>query len=216
MSNPFDFFDAMYCINLDSRPDRWETVQAEFKKLGIQDRVERVPGVLNKLEGHKGCRDAQINCIKKAKESGLENIFIFEDDVLVLETDMTYYEKLIDALKNTREWHMFFLSATIWRTPAVYNDYLFYAERLLALHAYAVHSSMFDSILKDYNNGIIKIVDIYYRSHIQTMNKSFLANRFCCTQADGYSDIKNRDAQRSFIERRYNKFILDVFRDKLV
>jgi len=40
--NPFDYFDKIFCINLDSRPDRWEQVQTEFDKVGILNRVERV------------------------------------------------------------------------------------------------------------------------------------------------------------------------------
>ena len=41
VDNPFDFFDAIYCINLEERTDRWESVcQAEFEKLGISDRIK--------------------------------------------------------------------------------------------------------------------------------------------------------------------------------
>ena len=40
----FDYFDKIFCINLDSRPDRWELAQSEFDKVGILDRVERVSG----------------------------------------------------------------------------------------------------------------------------------------------------------------------------
>ena len=45
MKNPFDFFDKIYCINLDHRTDRWKNVQTEFEKLGISDRVKRISAV---------------------------------------------------------------------------------------------------------------------------------------------------------------------------
>ena len=32
-NNPFDYFDKIFCINLDSRPDRWKQVQTEFDKV---------------------------------------------------------------------------------------------------------------------------------------------------------------------------------------
>ena len=35
MNNSFDFFDAIFCINLDKRPDRWVHAQEQFKKIGI-------------------------------------------------------------------------------------------------------------------------------------------------------------------------------------
>lgn len=41
MKNPFDYFDKIYCINLDSRTDRWERTQTEFEKVGIENRVTR-------------------------------------------------------------------------------------------------------------------------------------------------------------------------------
>lgn len=32
LDNPFDIFDAIYCINQDSAQDRWNDVQKEFDK----------------------------------------------------------------------------------------------------------------------------------------------------------------------------------------
>ena len=29
---PFDFFDAIFCINLDKRPNRWESAQKESRE----------------------------------------------------------------------------------------------------------------------------------------------------------------------------------------
>ena len=43
--NPFDYFDKIFCINLDF-PDRWEQVQKEFDKVGILDRVERFSALM--------------------------------------------------------------------------------------------------------------------------------------------------------------------------
>ena len=40
MSDPFEFFDAIYCINLDTRPDRCELAMREFAALGIAGRVD--------------------------------------------------------------------------------------------------------------------------------------------------------------------------------
>jgi hypothetical protein len=45
MKNPFDYFDAIYCINLDRRTDRWEAVKREFAKIDILDRVIRFSAI---------------------------------------------------------------------------------------------------------------------------------------------------------------------------
>ena len=52
MSNPLDFFDAIYCINLDERTDRWKHCLIEFKKLGISDRVIRFSAILHIRQLH--------------------------------------------------------------------------------------------------------------------------------------------------------------------
>jgi GR25 family glycosyltransferase involved in LPS biosynthesis len=69
MRNPFDYFDKIYCINLDSRPDRWEQAKSEFEKVEILDRVERFSACVGKAEvngsvgpraRHLGVDDDQI------------------------------------------------------------------------------------------------------------------------------------------------------------
>ena len=41
----FDFFDEIYCINLDKRVDRWNSAKEQFKKLGIDNKVKRFSAV---------------------------------------------------------------------------------------------------------------------------------------------------------------------------
>ena len=53
MKNPFDYFDKIYCINLDYRTDRWEQVQNEFEKIGIENKVIRVPAYYISNQGKK-------------------------------------------------------------------------------------------------------------------------------------------------------------------
>ena len=47
MSNPFEFFDLITCINLRSRPDRWEESKKEFEPLGLLDYVIRFDAIKN-------------------------------------------------------------------------------------------------------------------------------------------------------------------------
>ena len=74
MSNPFDFFEEIYCINLAYRTDKWKMCLEQFEKLGIHKRVERFDAI--KFEGSHpnvnirsaGCfasHRAAINLIKE-------------------------------------------------------------------------------------------------------------------------------------------------------
>ena len=63
MDNPFNYFDKIFCINLDERTDRWEKCLNKFSLLGIEDKVERLSAVNlshlterdPKIRGRAGC-----------------------------------------------------------------------------------------------------------------------------------------------------------------
>lgn len=126
MSNPLDFFDAIYCINLDERTDRWEHCLIEFEKLGISERVIRFSAIRpshderwkrwvpwgNKykypLIGAVGCAESHKAIIKLAKENNLKNVLVLEDDFVVCDN---WSENLKSSLNDihTRNWHIFYL-----------------------------------------------------------------------------------------------------------
>ena len=91
MNNPFDFFDEIYCINLERRTDRWNQCQSEFDKIGIADRVIKFDAFDNKENPKKGCYDSHLSVIKLAYERKLKNVLIFEDDVAFLKNMMIKY-----------------------------------------------------------------------------------------------------------------------------
>ena len=63
MKNPFDFFEKIYCINLDHRHDRWEECCKIFNEYGMSDKVERFSAIqykhknplYSKAMGQLGC-----------------------------------------------------------------------------------------------------------------------------------------------------------------
>ena len=84
-----DYFDRIFCINLDSRPDRWESAQEEFHKIEID--VERIPGINGSKmnldfppeikEGAVGCALSKLFTLKLAKHYELDNFLLLEDDI---------------------------------------------------------------------------------------------------------------------------------------
>lgn len=125
MKNSLDYFDAIYCINLDERTDRWERCQGEFEKFGIADRVERFPGIKGKRDGRWnrpvpwGCRwfprpgavgaaESHKAVIQLARNRGLNNVLVLEDDFVVLDN----WEKNLNcALVDLElyDWNLFYL-----------------------------------------------------------------------------------------------------------
>jgi hypothetical protein len=86
-----DFFQKIFYINLDHRIDRNEEFLNEMKSIGLDSFVERVPGLLSHpREGvtigrtrHIACGTVHRTLIQYAKDNNLDNILIFEDDVVI-------------------------------------------------------------------------------------------------------------------------------------
>lgn len=198
-----DFFDAIYCINLDERLDRWEQVQTEFKKLGVEN-VKRFSAVRNE-KGAIGCRESHLNIIKETKELGLKNVLIFEDDVLVLGEHLNKIESALNELK-TLDWELFYFGATVDPnvgrlssvTPTIVRTNFAYTT-----HAYAINNSIFDFILE--NAPYQPIIDVFYNRNIVTRGKSYIINPMLCIQQESYSDIEKHHADYRWMITFFNK-----------
>lgn len=85
----FDWMSLKYfCINLDSRPDRWKSVQHQFDLMGILDKVERVSALMNVeivnpnvSKGATSLIATNISILRRALEEHHGYVGIFEDDV---------------------------------------------------------------------------------------------------------------------------------------
>ena len=94
------YFDNIYCINLDSRKDRWQTCLDEFNKVGLTNQVERFSGI--KLSpGQAGCTKSHYELIKLAKSRGEKTILVLEDDFQFVNTEVwNLFELARTQLKN--------------------------------------------------------------------------------------------------------------------
>jgi len=198
-----EYFDKVYCINLDERVDRWELAQKEFESIGVTN-VERFSAIKHK-NGAIGCRESHLNIIAKAKELGLSNVLIFEDDVKTLEDNMKTLDKSINQLQSM-DWDLFYLGATVDPNVGVVipvTDNLVRTNFAYTTHAYAVNSTMFDTILSEApNHGII---DVFYNRFIVPRGKSFITNPMTCIQQEGYSDIEGGMADYMWMHKFFNK-----------
>ena len=53
-SEPFAYFERIWCIKLKCAENRWRQMTARFERLGIGDRVERFPAVSTPGNHHVG------------------------------------------------------------------------------------------------------------------------------------------------------------------
>lgn len=120
-------FDKVVCINFLSRPDKKEHMQAKFDKLDIDvewfhavpygfagDVIKSLKPTVNdfprfnvKHPNEFGAAMSHYTVIKTALIEGLDNIFVFEDDVMFRKNFNTVFENSYKALPEN--WDMFLL-----------------------------------------------------------------------------------------------------------
>lgn len=193
--NILKYFDEVYCINLDERTDRWEQAQIEFDKIGIKDVVERWPGVKNS-DGNLGCTLSHKTLIEHCKKEGLNNVLIFEDDVLFVETDTNKLEEAFKELHDLGNWDLFYIGSTVEPSTGRFlrvTDNILRTNFAFTTHAYAVNSQVFDTMIQSWDVHIARkhtIVDtVLNQVVVKGRGKSFIMDPIYAIQQPGLSNI---------------------------
>jgi len=207
--NAFDFFDEIFCINLDKRKDRWGLAQKEFEKINILDRVKRFPAIERK-DGRLGCIKSHLEILKYAKKNNLNNVLIFEDDVMFLNDVNGVLDNVVKQLPV--DWNLLYLGANLHSPLTNISDNLVLLNNGFSTHAISYNKNVYDIFIKKYNtmNELIlqsDILDVWLASIIQNRGNSYLVKPLLATQRNDFSDIVKSDVNYSFIEERYKKFV---------
>lgn len=150
--DPFGFFDAIYCINLDTATRRWEQMCRRFQALGIAPRVQRFAAVATPHWHHIGCGLSHRSVVELAHRQGLRNVLVFEDDAIFLDDTRRLLQRSVAELA-TRDWNLFYLGGCDWGGKA-HNvtgcRHLRHPGPLLTCaHAIAYNHTVYETILND-------------------------------------------------------------------
>ncbi len=150
-TNPFHFFDAIFCINLDHQVERWQDMQAQFDRLGITDQVVRLSAVETKTNHHIGCALSHRLIIEYAKRRRLGNVLVLEDDAIFHAESLQILEKTIPELA-LQDWNLFYLGGHKWDTKLKVCDgcqNLSVSTGVTMTHAIAYNGQVFDHLLSE-------------------------------------------------------------------
>lgn len=212
MNNPFDFFEEIYCINLDERTDRWEHSKSEFEKVGILDKVKRFSAIKDN-DGRVGIIKSNLAIVKIAKEKGLKNVLVFEDDVkFIINNSQEVLEKSIGQIGELN-WSLFYLGANTHNKLIKIKPNLILLKNAFAVHSMAYNEKVYDSFIKKYEgldkiNNFDDILDVFFAQYYQEKQICLMVNPMMTTQMNDYSDIEKREVNQNFIEERFKKNIL--------
>jgi len=203
MNKLFNFIDGAFYINLDHRKDKNDMFINHLKELQIYDFVERQRGFTPDELGYKlketgkypdegyskACAYSQIEIIKKAKERGLSNVLLFEDDAeFYLDGDynpLQVIETAISALKQIPNWDFFYLGTNPGARDKVFDmvaPNLVKPLEAIANHAMLINSTAFDRILNDSLDKNFNYIDIYFSNNFK---EKYMAYPLCVMQRCG-------------------------------
>lgn len=187
-----------YVINLDCRADRLQSFYQAIEPFRFE--VERykaveVPsrGSSSLLKGEIGCKESHRNIIKIAKESGYDNVMIFEDDFEPLDGFLEQYTKIVNNLPHMFNFIQF--GANVMGLVEKYDENLNRCYGMFAAHCYIINSSIYDEILS--NTEDLQI-DVIYKN-IHARGHSYLSNKTICRQRADYSNIQNSHVYYGFL-----------------
>ena len=124
--------DAIYVINLDTRPEKWKRVSALFKERDLKvNRVSAVNGYILSEDEKKelsgpypvqlrgtqiGCLLSHLSIVHDAWKRGFSTIWVMEDDVEFMDDIHLIPERLQTLTASDHEWDIFYTDVD-WRKP---------------------------------------------------------------------------------------------------
>ena len=195
-----DFFDRVFCLNLERRPDRWAYVSGVFERFGIE--VERfnafdstnVMGTCGQTPSQFAFNLSQIEMVKHAWERGLRSALLPEDDVFFDPALNSVFSAAIEELPG--DWDMLYLGGTHQRMPVRFSPHVARLQETFTTHAYAVNGPAFEKILYRLRLGheaglVADNILQWFQPHL----RAFIIQPECAFQCTAFSsDIRKARA----------------------
>lgn len=187
-----DFFDQIFCINLDRRPDRWKQCVEEFAQLGIKEYV-RVPAH-DHSDGNTGCTRSHRELLQQIVNGPWRRVLVLEDDFRAVPGFNSGFDALIPFVPAT--WDILYLGGHYGSKPlARINPHIVKIDTMLTTSSYGITPEfalkLTAAIDKDYP-------DINERGPVDSLFSRYLPDHdaYICqprlmVQRPGYSDLNN-------------------------
>ena len=178
-----EYFDEIYCTNLDSRLDRWTRVSARFKAHGISvrrfsaadgnsaDLLHKFSLIRTRLakagksepkylknSRALGCLISGMQIIEDAKRKGHQKILLFDDDV-VFHRD---FDVILSSMTRLPPWKLLYLGCSQhqWEGIEMSGPHTYGAKHTHGTFAVGMDASIFDEIYDLYSEKE-KNCDVY-------------------------------------------------------
>ncbi len=146
-------FPHRICINLARRPDRWATVQAQFRQQQITVRRWNatdgssltIPAGWRYSAGAYGCSNSHVSAVLEAAMKKYESLLIFEDDVEFHPELRSLFPKFMAQVPG--DWDAIYFGGIHRLEPAPINANVARLVETNSTYAYALRNTVFDDFI---------------------------------------------------------------------
>lgn len=152
--DPWAFFDKIYCITLESRPDRKAQAARQFAETGLLHRVEFVVVARHPEDREQGIFESHLHCLNKGLRDNGRHILVFEDDVFFQEMDSRALREACNSLETAPDWQALFLGCITDGSRKMGDRPLAKITYRCLAHAYALNRPFAEHIARQPWSGI--------------------------------------------------------------
>ena len=134
---------GIFYINLDERTDRRIQMEQELHKMGIK--AERFPAIKHEF-GIVGCGQSHLAVLKLARDRGLKNVLVFEDDFEFLVSPEEFWKQINTFFAAKIDYDVVFLGYNMFSSEN-YNNFLYKVLDSQTASAYIVNAKYYDTLI---------------------------------------------------------------------
>jgi GR25 family glycosyltransferase involved in LPS biosynthesis len=185
-----NFFDQIYVLNLDKRPDRWANAQTQLEQAGITKAI-RFPGIARN-PGWAGCFESHLAILQRALDTNARNVLVLEDDATLYGDWPSIWQVGKGQIKS--DWDMLYLGYNLNPDanlpPPFVGSHLLRLNDALTTHAYAVNGKYLNDLINYVKSQVGQNlpIDIVYASQFSRII-AYGVYPMLFYQASGVSDI---------------------------
>jgi len=149
MVNLKTFFDRSYCVNLDRRKDRWETIQRDVVPVWPFAPIERWSAVDGQKikppawwrisPGAWGCYRSHVSIVEQCLRDEVKSVLVVEDDITLHPDIAEAAEKFLEELPA--DWDMIYFGGRLWNPKEPISEHVARARGVMLTHSFAMSAS---------------------------------------------------------------------------
>lgn len=228
MNKYLDYFDEVYYINLDYREDRRKLFEERSTAIGLE--AIRFAGIVpedgqydyivsNQKDTRRkwkvGCTLSHQAIVRIAKEKGLQNVLIFEDDCIFLDGFVEKAKKCVNDLK-TQNWDLMYFGGQPNQYATFVTENLGQIQNggIYSTHSYAVNHTFYDKLLA-VPPSYFDTIDILYLNYDSSQRKLLASKDILTVQDVTYSDLWDTHVNsQEYTKRDWNIYITEPLNKK--